>query len=394
MAKLKKNAVNQILFTMVDKTDFATIETSLASDFTVKRFCVDHGSAAASVSTLSRAVSKVGSGLYRLSLEAATCNCDYLALRIAHASAATQVLVYEMATANDADLSAIISDTHSAATKGNSMALVTQSTLSDIQSAITAGTDVASDAHSAAAKANSQLTVIQTALSDVESGVDDVYSLLSDLNSNIQSRVPKEVASKSLLSDVNSDLASKIGGITATITDSNISDIASAVIAGGIATQSKLTAVESQLALVKSNVSDVESGVDDVYSLLGSRVTKEVANASQLLLIKSVVSDTHSAATKATSQLLVTQSTLSDIDSAVTVVENIASDAHSAAAKANSQLLVNHSSLSDILSAATAVKAKTDKLTFTTGSNLDANIQLVHDVALTGDGSATPWGPV
>ena len=40
-----------------------------------------------------------------------------------------------------------------------------------------------------------------------------------------------------------------------------------------------------------------------------------------------------------------------------------------------------------------AIKAKTDKLTFTSGNDLDANVQKINDVALTGDGSATPWGP-
>jgi len=41
-----------------------------------------------------------------------------------------------------------------------------------------------------------------------------------------------------------------------------------------------------------------------------------------------------------------------------------------------------------------AVKVQTDKLTFTVANQVDANIQYVNDVALTGDGSATPWGPV
>ena len=41
-----------------------------------------------------------------------------------------------------------------------------------------------------------------------------------------------------------------------------------------------------------------------------------------------------------------------------------------------------------------AIKAKTDSLTFTQAGHVDANIQRVNDVALTGDGGATPWGPV
>jgi hypothetical protein len=41
-----------------------------------------------------------------------------------------------------------------------------------------------------------------------------------------------------------------------------------------------------------------------------------------------------------------------------------------------------------------AIKAKTDQLTFTSANHVDANIQKVNDVTLTGDGSTTPWGPV
>jgi uncharacterized protein YoxC len=41
-----------------------------------------------------------------------------------------------------------------------------------------------------------------------------------------------------------------------------------------------------------------------------------------------------------------------------------------------------------------AIKAKTDSLTFTVASQVDANVQAINDVALTGDGDVTPWGPV
>jgi hypothetical protein len=40
-----------------------------------------------------------------------------------------------------------------------------------------------------------------------------------------------------------------------------------------------------------------------------------------------------------------------------------------------------------------AIKAKTDSLTFTEAGQVDANVQMVNDVPLTGDGNATPWGP-
>lgn len=40
------------------------------------------------------------------------------------------------------------------------------------------------------------------------------------------------------------------------------------------------------------------------------------------------------------------------------------------------------------------IKAKTDSLTFTVANQVDANIQYINDTAVTGDGDATPWGPV
>lgn len=39
-----------------------------------------------------------------------------------------------------------------------------------------------------------------------------------------------------------------------------------------------------------------------------------------------------------------------------------------------------------------AVKAKTDSLTFTVAGNVDANVQKINDVTITGDGSTTPFG--
>ncbi len=41
---------------------------------------------------------------------------------------------------------------------------------------------------------------------------------------------------------------------------------------------------------------------------------------------------------------------------------------------------------------ATAIKAKTDSLTFTTGGQVDANVQSINDVALTGNGSSPKFG--
>lgn len=40
-----------------------------------------------------------------------------------------------------------------------------------------------------------------------------------------------------------------------------------------------------------------------------------------------------------------------------------------------------------------AIKVPTDKMTYTSGNDLDVNVQKINDVTLTGDGSGTAWGP-
>ena len=376
MAVLKKNQVNQILFTMVDKTDYVTIEASLASNFTVKRFGANHGSAAANVSTLSRIVSKVGSGIYRLSLEANACNYDYVALRIAHASAATQVLVFEMRTYDDtdvwssisdmasklvvmsgiqSDLYSLLSDHHSDFQSRITKEVASKSLLSDVNSNLlsylagisnilsavyvdtadisnilsnTHGdladlSGIVSDVYSLLSARITKEVASKSLLSDVNSnllsflaGTSDIqskiYALLSDHDSNMQSRIPKEVASKSLLSDVNSDLASKIGGITVTMGASDISDITSAILAGGVATQSKLLAVQALLSDHDSNMQ--------------SRVPKEVAS-------KSLLSDVNS---NLLSFLAGISDTLSDTNSKLVVMSGIQSDIYSLLSDVNS----------------------------------------------------------
>lgn len=163
------------------------------------------------------------------------------------------------------------SDAASAAQQCNSRVLVVQSMASDTYSNLS---DLKSDFQSRVPKAvatNSQLSDLHSdlrsylvAMSGVQS---DVYSLLSDLQSDFQSRVPKRVATDSQLSDVSSDLRSVIGGITVSISASDVSDIASAVVAA---------------LPITSAVSDIYSLLSDLQSDFQSRVPKRVATDSQL----------------------------------------------------------------------------------------------------------------
>lgn len=82
------------------------------------------------------------------------------------------------------------------------------------------------------------------------------------------------------------------------------------------------------------------------------------------------------------------------IDASVGAMAANVMTAAAAAADLTTELqsgLATASALSTVDSTATAIKAKTDKLTFTSGNDLDANIQKINDVAITGDGSGTPF---
>lgn len=82
------------------------------------------------------------------------------------------------------------------------------------------------------------------------------------------------------------------------------------------------------------------------------------------------------------------------IDASVGAMAANVMTAAAAAADLTTELqsgLATASALSTVDSTTTAIKAKTDKLTFTSGNDLDANIQKINDVAITGDGSGTPF---
>jgi hypothetical protein len=115
---------------------------------------------------------------------------------------------------------------------------------------------MASDAASAAQQANSRVLLIASTASDV-------YSLLSDLESNFGSRVPKRVATDSQLSDIASDLKSAIAQANSRVlvTQSQASDI-----------YSLLSDLHSDVGVVSGVVSDLSSGVN-VTKINGVTVT-------------------------------------------------------------------------------------------------------------------------
>ena len=208
--------------------------------------------------------------------------------------------ISDIASAVRAILVSDLSDILSAAQQTNSRALVNQSRVSDIQSFLsdfqsdlishldTTGVQLnassLSDLRSAIAAteldasdlsdiASAVRAVVSSDLSDIisavavansrvllnQSRISDVYSALSDLQSDFQSRVPKAVATNSQLSDLHSDLRSVL------IVMSGIqSDIYSAIAAG--------------VEIGASSLSDIRSAI--VAATDGLKIAKNTALAA------------------------------------------------------------------------------------------------------------------
>lgn len=300
MATLKKNQVNQILFTMVDKTDFATIETSLASNFTVKTVGVNHGSAAATISTLSRIVSKVGSGVYRLSLEANMCNYDYMFVRIAHASAATQMLAFQMATADDTDLYSQLQICSSKI-----------SGISDILSAVYVDT---ADISNILSKTNSR--VGSTLISKI-SGISDILSKVYVQTTSMLSQT----------SDLQSNFNSFVGNW-----GSYASDVASAVWAhaAGASVVNRVSQIKAYAIGASNILSAVYVDTADISNILSgmsgilSAVYVDTADISNIVSNIKVQADKLSGISNILSAVYVDTTDISDILSKVYVQTTVA----------------------------------------------------------------------
>ncbi len=336
---VKGRTNNHLTWVMVDATDFATPESALSAATKIKIWGKLRGQAAANfvssgTGSLTNDIQHVGPsilGMYTIACvkadlsDASAAWYDQYEVSLSATGAAYQTLIVD----GGIDASVLL--------QAASRVLVIQS--------------MASDAVSAAAQANSRVLLVQSRLSDFDSrlvsDVSDIRSMLSDMMSDFQSRVPKAVATQSLLSDVESNLRSILAanadasdvasavlvelgsylsdilsaarGVTATLSVSDISDIASAVWANTIGAR-----VDSRVLVAQSYLSDIRSHVSDLQSDFQSRVPKRVATDSQL---SDMASDVKSADVEsnllsflATTGVQLNASTMSDLRSAVAAV--------------------------------------------------------------------------
>jgi hypothetical protein len=425
---------NHLTWVMVDATDFATPESALSAAMKIKIYGKLRGATgvnfvSSGTGSLTNDIQHVGAsvlGIYTIALakadlsDASAAWYDQYVVSLSATGAAYQALVVDGGIDDSEVLSQLLialsaaSDAHSAAAQANSRVLLVQSRLSDFQSVYVSDM---SDVKSLLSNINSLAGSSPTA-SDIASAVNvELGSRLSDILSAAVQTNSRVILIQSRLSDFNSvytsdisDLKSAIAGITVSLDASNISDIASAVVAA-LPITSLVSDAHSAAAQANSRVLVVLSRLSD----FDSRLVSDVSDlASQLTVIQSMASDAASAATQANSRVLLNQSRISDVQSYLVALSGMLSDTHSAATAGSSRALVAQSGVSDIysllsdlhsdvgvmsgiqsdvLSAATAIKAKTDGLTFTVANVVDANLQRINDVVVNGDGAATPWGP-
>jgi uncharacterized protein YeeX (DUF496 family) len=232
-----------------------------------------------------------------------------------------------------------LSDLRSAITVGAAGTLTT-SDISDIASRVYAvlASDI-SDILSAAQQANSRVLVVQSMASDV-------YSQVSGFRSDVASLLT--TTGVQLNASSLSDIRSAVAGVTATLTVSDISDIASRVY---VVLASDLSDILSAAQQANSRVLVVQSMASDVYSQLSDFRSDVVSllTTTGVQINASSLSDLRSAIAGVT--VTVSASDISDIASAVRagMVSDL-SDILSAAQQANSRILVTQSMVSDVRS--------------------------------------------
>jgi hypothetical protein len=386
MTVLKQGAINQIPFVAVDKTDFATIESGVTSNFTVTLRGVKHGVSDASSSiSISRVPSVIHSGIFKQTLEAAdTSGLDYAILNIKHASCADQNIPLDF-TMQDvsnylSNISAMVSDV-------DSQLLLTASDVSNIlvdtdamTSTLSGLSDTISDIYVDTDAMTSTLSGLSNTLSQVLVDTAEIGVSGAGLQSAIASAVWNEPYSNiTTASTIGSYMQGIGGGTPATIASAvwsrNPSDISALSTVGSLMVKFQNSAVAATIA--DADMSNIVSRVwgekYNVHSALassfGSFVTQQIQGLSN---IQSGMSNTLSAVLVDTadisniaSQILADTATLagmSNILSQVAVdtadISNVLSNTHGDLANLSniaSQILADTTEASNYLSNISAV---------------------------------------
>jgi hypothetical protein len=307
---------NHLTWVMVDATDFATPESALSAATKIKVYGKLQGQTgvyfvSSGAGSLTNDIQHVGAsalGLYTIALakadlsDASAAWYDQYVISLSATGAAYQTIVAEgvLAGANISNVSAALSDTYSLLTPAASRVLLIQSRLSDLDSRL--------------------VSDISDILSSTR-GLSDFQSKMSDIVSNINSMLIAGTAVAAMTASDMSDLRSAIGAVAVTIGPSDISDIASAVIAGAALTASQVWAYATRK--LTSNINLNASDMSDLRSAITAGGTATVS-ASDISDIASAVW-ANTIGTRVDSRLLKVLSDTSDALSSVRGISDILS---------------------------------------------------------------------
>jgi hypothetical protein len=187
---------------------------------------------------------------------------------------------------------------------------------SDLRSLITNASwmsDLASHVWTAKYTALNGLSSFGSAMRLNMSRLSDTYSLLSDLQSDFQSRVPKAVATNSQLSDLSSDLRSYLAGLSDQISDLN-SDLRSLITTTGVGLNTATTSdLKSAITAAGGGTGATASEVW-AYATASDLISKVSDLRSKVIVMSDVLSDFYSTVN---SQFVYTSAVLSDLNSRV-----------------------------------------------------------------------------
>lgn len=340
--EFKKGAFGTVTFVLVDSTDFATVESGITAIDDCELWGIRHGSSdvpslvASGTSGFTKAAAAIYSGIMQhiiapSDMSAATGSnfYDEYIYRASAAGAALVVIPIKGIWTTTSNVSNYLSN------------------FSNYLSNISL---IVSDAHSAAILGASHASNVESALDSQFAVISNYLSNASNYLSNISAQV----------SDMHSDMKSEFDGIVITIGASDVSDIASAVVAGldnskiASAVWGEHWAVHSAVA---SSFGSFVVQQTQGLSNYASNASNYLSNFSNYLSnISLIVSNAHSAA-------ILGASAASDVYSRLELVRSNVSDVQSAL---DSQFAYVSAVLSDFQS---DMKSEFDGVTF----SLDAS---------------------
>lgn len=399
-----------IYFVAVDSTDYVTRETGLSS-FTVYRARNGAGAAAYTTPTIAEVSSANMPGVYSLLLDedmtiASGNKSEEVVLHITQASMAPVTLVYELYRPDVTDGETITVSSGAVSTVTTTTTATSVTTVNGLAAGVITATSIAADAIGAAELAADAVTEIAAGVWDrLTSGLTTVGSagklLVDNLNATVSSR-----ASQTSVDTVDDFLDTEIAAIKAK-TDNLPADPADASVIAG-----RFDTLDTSVADLPTNA-ELAAAFGAADDAVLAEVALVKAKTDLIPASPAAVGDIPSAAAIADA---VWDEALAGHAGAGSTGEQLAAagaagdpwatalpGAYSAgsagkivgdALDAAVSTRASQATLDTLDGVADAIKVKTDSLTFTVAGQVDANIQYVNDVQVTGTGaSGDEWGP-